>query len=53
VDSKWSDFEKNDLAALNTIVSYGAMVNYFELIQPFGGIMCQLMREEKARKKSE
>jgi hypothetical protein len=29
------------------------MVNYFELIQPFGGIMCQLMREEKARKKSE
>jgi hypothetical protein len=27
----------NSLAALDTIISYGPMVNDFELIQPFGG----------------
>jgi hypothetical protein len=32
------DFEeKNNLAALNTIISYGPMVNDLEFIQPFGG----------------
>jgi hypothetical protein len=32
------DFEeKNDLAALDTIISYRPMVNDFEFIQPFGG----------------
>jgi hypothetical protein len=44
--------KKNYLAALNTIISYGAMVNNFEFIQLFGGNrVCPLMREEKARKK--
>jgi hypothetical protein len=35
----WDFEEKNNLAALNTIISYRSMqmVNDFEFIQPFGG----------------
>jgi hypothetical protein len=42
--------KKNDLAALNTIISYQPMVNDFEFIQPFGGNRVPI---DEGRKKSQ
>jgi hypothetical protein len=50
VNRNGRDFEKNYLAALNTIISYRPMVNNFEFIQPFGGNRVPI---DEGRKKSQ
>jgi hypothetical protein len=42
--------KKHYLAALNTIISYGAMVNDFEFIQPFGGNHVPIDEGRKSQK---